>query len=309
MILVTGANGFLGSALIERLKRDGRPVVGSVRKSSDGKYIAVGDIGPSVDWSVALDGVDCVIHCAARVHVMNDVSADPLSMFREVNTSGTLNLAIQAAKNGVKRFIYLSSLKVNGELTCVGQPFSAEDVPAPSDPYAISKFEAENGLRSLADQSGMELVILRPPLVYGPGVKANFATMIRWLSHGIPLPLGAVEDNRRSLIAVDNLVDLLVVCVDHPHASGEVFLASDGEDVSTTSLLRRLSYALGRPARLWCISPNILSSVAKLLGRKDFSRRLLGSLQVDMAKTCKVLGWHPPIDLTEGLRRAVKDLR
>jgi UDP-glucose 4-epimerase len=309
VILVTGANGFLGSALIKRLEHDGRPVMGSVRKSADDKNIAMGDIGPSTDWSVALDGVDCVIHCAARVHIMKDTSADPLSMFREVNTSGTLNLATQAVKNGVQRFVYVSSLKVNGELTCIGQPFSAEDVPAPSDPYAISKLEAENGLRSLADQSGMELVILRPPLVYGPGVKANFATMIRWLSYGIPLPFGAVEDNSRSLIAVDNLVDLLVVCVDHPHAPGEVFLASDGEDVSTASLLRRLSYALGKPSRLWCISPNILSAAAQLLGRKDFSKRLLGSLQVDMAKTCNVLGWYPPIDLAEGLRRAVKDLR
>jgi nucleoside-diphosphate-sugar epimerase len=308
VILVTGANGFLGSALIRRLERDGRPVVGSVRKSSDDKYIAVGDIGPNVDWCGALDGVDCVIHCAARVHVMNDTSADPLLMFREVNTGGTLNLAMQAAKKGVQRFIYLSSLKVNGELTGAGQYFSAEDVPAPTDPYAVSKLEAENGLRRLADQSGMDLVIVRPPLVYGPGVKANFATMIRWLSYGIPLPFGAVDTNRRSLIAVDNLVDLLVVCIDHPRAPGEVFLASDGEDVSTASLLRQLSYALGKPSRLWCISPNILSAVAKLLGREDFSRRLLGNLQVNMAKTYNVRGWYPPIDLAEGLRRAVKDL-
>jgi UDP-glucose 4-epimerase len=239
---------------------------------------------------------------------MNDVSADPLSMFREVNTGGTLNLAIQAAKNGVKRFIYLSSLKVNGEWTSAGQPFSAEDMPAPTDPYAVSKLEAENGLRRLADQSGMDLVIVRPPLVYGPGVKANFATMIRWLSYGIPLPFGAVDDNRRSLIGVDNLVDLLVVCIDHPRAPGEIFLASDGEDVSTASLLIQLSYALGKPSRLWRISPNILSAAAKLLGREDLSKRLLGNLQVNMAKTYNVLGWYPPIDFSEGIRRTVKDL-
>ncbi|AZD30984.1 UDP-glucose 4-epimerase [Pseudomonas chlororaphis] len=241
-----------------------------------------------------------VIHVAARVHVMHDTLTDPLAAFREVNVEGTLNLARQAVEAGVKRFIFISSIKVNGEQTSSGAPYTADDMPAPVDPYGISKLEAEQGLLALAADTGMEVVIIRPVLVYGPGVKANFLSMMRWLYRGVPLPFGAVQ-NRRSLVALDNLVDLIVTCIDHPAAANQRFLASDGEDVSTTDLLRKLAFALGKPAHLIRVPVWLMSTVATFLGRRALSQRLFGSLQVDITKNQQLLGWTPPVSLDDAL--------
>jgi UDP-glucose 4-epimerase len=238
---------------------------------------------------------------------MHDKAADPLTEFRKVNVEGTLNLARQAAEAGVRRFIYISSIKVNGEQTFLGQLFTEDDLPAPLDPYSISKYEAEEGLRKLAQQTGMEIVIIRPPLVYGPGVKANFLAMMRWLRKGVPLPLGAIH-NQRSFVALDNLVDLIVTCIDHPAAANQTFLVSDGEDLSITGLLRRMGLALGRPARLIPVPVFLLTAGAALVGRRDMAQRLCGSLQVDISKAQTLLGWKPPISVDEGLHRTAQGL-
>ena len=238
---------------------------------------------------------------------MNDRAADPLAEFRRVNVAGTLNLARQAVAAGAKRLVFVSSVKVNGEATLPGQPFKPDDTFVPQDPYGRSKFEAEVGLRALAAETGLEVAIVRPPLVYGPGVKANFAAMVRWLSLGVPLPLGAVVHNRRSLVALDNLVDLLLLCAKHPAAANQTFLASDGEDVSTADLLRRIGVALGNPARLLPMPVGVLKLGAAALRKADVAQRLLGSLQVDISKNRQLLGWQPPVSLDEGLKRVVAE--
>lgn len=263
----------------------------------------VGNIDSFTRWEGAVSGVDTVIHLAARVHMMNDTSTDPLAEFRRVNTEGTLNLARQAAEAGVRRFIFLSSVKVNGETGF----FRESDVEDPQDPYAISKCEAEQGLRRIAAETGMAVVIIRPPLVYGPGVKANFQSLMRAVGKGVPLPLGAI-DNRRSLVGIDNLVDLIVTCIDHPAAANETFLVSDGEDLSTPELVRRIARALGKPARLFPVSPALLKAAATLLGRREAVERLLSSLQVDISKTRDLLGWRPPVSVDAGLTRAVSPI-
>ncbi len=310
MILVTGANGFVGCNLCLKLAHSDRTVVAATRR-------ILPDIAPSIanfqistlaantDWQPALRGCDAVVHLAARVHIMHEKSDDPLTEFRIVNVEGTLNLARQAAKAGVRRFVYVSSIKVNGEQTLPGQPFTEQDVPAPLDPYGISKHEAEKGLLKLAQQTGMEVVILRPPLIYGAGVKANFLCMMRWLQKGVPLPFGSIN-NQRSLVALDNLLDLIVVCLEHSAAVNQIFLVSDGEDLSTTELLCRMAHALGRPARLIPIPASLLEAGATLLGRRDMAQRLCGSLQVDISKARTLLGWNPPISVDEGLRRTAQ---
>jgi nucleoside-diphosphate-sugar epimerase len=250
-----------------------------------------------------------LVHLAARVHVMQDAFADPLTEFRKVNVAGTENLARQAAKAGVKRFVFLSSIKVNGEFTEAGQPFTADDVPAPEDPYGISKHEAERLLLQIAAETGMEVVIIRPPLVYGPCVKANFESMMRWLARGVPLPLAAVTQNRRSLLALDNLVDLIVTCLHHPAAANQTFLVSDGEDLSTAQLLKRMGSAMGRPARLFHMPPALMKLGATLLNKRAIYQRLCGSLQLDIAKTRQLLGWTPPVSVDQGLRRAAEGFR
>ncbi len=266
--------------------------------------VGVGDIGPTTDWTHALQDVTCVVHCAARVHVMHEQASEPIKLFRRVNTEGTLNFARQAAASGVRRFVFVSSLKVNGETTAPGQAFSAQGTPAPQDPYGISKWEAEMGLLALSAATGMEVVIVRPPLVYGPAVKANFASLMRVVRRGVPLPLGAVTANRRSLVALDNLVDLLITCTIHPAAAGQTFLVSDGEDLSTTELLRRVGHAVGKPARLIPVPSALLTLGARLLGKGAVSQRLLGSLQADISHTKTTLDWAPPVSVDEGLRRA-----
>jgi UDP-glucose 4-epimerase len=268
----------------------------------------VGELLPATDWGQALQGVDAVVHCAARVHLMQDDATDHLQAFREVNVYGTLNLANQAAQAGDRRIVFVSSIKENGEASQPGQPFSADDVPSPLDPYGVSKLEAERGLRKIEAQTGMEVVIVRPPLVYGPGVKANFASMLRWVASGMPLPLGAIH-NARSLVALDNLVDLLVTCLKHPAAAGQTFLVSDGEDVSTTELLRCTAQAMGKKALLLPVPASLLELCATLLGKRAVAQRLCGSLQVDISKTSRLLGWIPPLTLDQGLSKAVEGMQ
>ncbi len=304
MILVTGANGFMGKRLTEVLAKRGYPY----RKATRGAFpeaVSVGTIDGQTNWQTALTEVSVVVHLAARVHVMNDQAADPLVEFRRVNVEGTLNLARQAAAANVKRFIFISSIKVNGERTVLGQPFRADDTPAPLDPYGVSKQEAEEGLRALAQQTGMEIVIIRPPLVYGPGVKANFHSMMRWLSLGVPLPLGMIS-NQRSLVSIENLIDLIITCSYHPAAVNQVFLVSDGEDLSTTELLRRMGKALAKPARLIPVPAVFLRLAAKLLGKGDVAQRLCESLQVDISKNKKMLEWSPPMSVDEGLLKTAQ---
>lgn len=314
MILVTGATGFVGSALVKRLVMESAfgGVVAVSRRLDvpwpEGvKRVQVSDLQPTTDWSVALRRVDAVVHCAARVHVMQDNASDPLQAYRHVNVGGTLHLARQAAAAGVRRFVFVSSIKVNGESTLPGVPFTADDAPAPLDPYGVSKMEAEQGLQEISVQTGMEVVIVRPPLVYGPEVKANFAAMMRWVAKGVPLPLGAIH-NARSMVALDNLVDLLVTCLSHPAAAGQTFLVSDGQDVSTTSLLRRTAQAMGQQAVLLPVPAGLLQWVAALLGQRDVAQRLCGSLQADIGKTRQLLGWSPPLTLDQGLRKAVEGM-
>ncbi|WP_044874955.1 SDR family oxidoreductase [Pseudomonas sp. LFM046] len=310
-LLLTGASGFVGQEILRRLGDDpGFEVVASARRtercfSGAATTVQVPGLDARTNWESALTNVNVVIHCAARVHVMSDSEADPLAAFRRVNVEGTLNLARQARDAGVRRFIFVSSIKVNGEGTEPGRPYTADQAPEPVDPYGISKLEAEHGLRQIAEESRMEVVIVRPTLVYGPGVKANFLSMMRWLHRGIPLPFGAI-DNRRSLVSIYNLVDLLVTCIDHPAAANQAFLVSDGLDVSTTDLLRRMSKALERPARLFPVPAGLLELAAMSLGKRSLSQRLCGSLQVDIGKTRALLGWTPPVSLDEGLRRTAK---
>ncbi|MCK4468842.1 MAG: SDR family oxidoreductase [Desulfobacterales bacterium] len=362
-ILITGANGFIGRALCKRLLADGYQVRGAVRgqektevgglrsavyaklrraRDVGGLRAEVGNIGPETDWSEALDGIDGIVHLAARVHVMRESATDPLAVFRQVNVVGTERLARQAAEAGVERMVYISSVKVNGEGTdpqitqitrirekgtgvsrlrtrraralsrqeatpCQGgqegelkEFFSEKDVPEPQDPYAVSKWEAEQVLRDVEADTGLEVVILRPPLVYGPNVRANFLRLLRWVNKGIPLPLGMV-DNRRSLVSLDNLVDFLITCIEHSTAAGETFLVSDGEDLSTPALIRRIALSMNIPARLIPVPVCLLRLGGSLLGKKSAVDRLCRSLQVDISKAKSVLGWKPPLSVDEGL--------
>ena len=307
-LLITGANGFVGRVLCSEALARCASVRGVTRAPCDLPVgvdnVVIGRNDRSADWLDVLVDCDVVVHLAARVHVMQESAADPLDEFRRVNVQSTLNLAQQAATSGVRRFVFVSSIKVNGEATQLGSPFNADDKPSPQDYYGISKMEAEQGLREIARQTGMEVVIIRPPLVYGPGVKANFAVMMRWLKRGVPLPLGVIH-NKRSLVGLDNLVDLLVTCITHPAAANQTFLVSDGEDVSTTELLRRMGQALGCPALLLPVPVGWLKLAAAMVGKQDVAQRLCSNLQVDITKARKLLGWVPPVSLGEGLRRAM----
>lgn len=298
-VLVTGANGFVGKALATRLGHVGWAITRAMRNpvAQDG-VIAVGDINDCTDWTAALSACSAVVHLAARVHVMRDEVSDPLAAFRAVNVDGTLNLARQAAQAGVSRFVFLSSIKVNGEGR--EEPYRETDAPDPQDPYAISKWEAEQGLHAIAAATGMEVVILRPPLVYGPGVKANFQRLLGAVDKGWPLPLGAVE-NRRSLLYLGNLVDAIQLCLAHPVAAGQTYLLSDGEDVSSPELVRRLARAMGHPDRLLPVPPAWLRLAGGLVGRRAVVDRLLGSLVVDSSRIRRELGWSPPFRLDAGL--------
>lgn len=309
--LVTGAGGFVGQALVARLASDpsvevhaatrqvGLPLPPGVNR------VAAPALDADADWRPALQGVDVVVHLAARVHVMDERAADPLTAFRRVNVQGSRALAQQALESGVRRFVFVSSVKVHGEATAPGLPWHADDPPAPQDAYGQSKQEAEQGLRALMQGSAMELVVVRPPLVYGPGVRANFQALARAVARGWPLPLGAVH-NQRSFVALDNLVDLLVLCGTHPAAAGEAFLVSDGCDLSTTELLQRIARAQGRRARLWPVPVGWLQAAGRLTGQDAVLQRLCGNLQVDITRTRERLGWRPPCSVDEALRQMVQ---
>ncbi len=297
-ILVTGSSGFVGRQLVGALLAQGHAVRGAQRRvageEQDGcEYVTLGDFSDNPDWAPVLDGVDCIVHLAARVHVMKETASDPLAAFRRVNVQATLALAQAAADSGVRRFVYLSSIKVNGEQTS-GRPFSGSDVVAPVDPYAVSKQEAEQALLALSRDSGMEVVIIRPVLVYGPGVKGNVLRLLQWIDRGWPLPFRGVN-NRRSLLALDNLVDLIMLCCRHPRAANRVFLAADGEDLSTEDLARLCARALHRQARLFPVPVSVIRALAKrvsAIGRLE--QRLYGSLCVDISQARRLLDWRPP---------------
>jgi UDP-N-acetyl-alpha-D-quinovosamine dehydrogenase len=303
-VLVTGAGGFVGRPLCKEMFRRGYQVRAAMRMhgqlSAAGETVTVGTIDASTQWDDALKGVDTVIHLAARVHVMKDKAADPLTEFLKVNLYGTSNLARQAAGAGVKRLVFASSVKVNGEQTKEGQVFSENDEPDPQDPYAISKLQAEEVLQSIAKDTGLEVVIVRPPLVYGPGVKGNFFRLLTAIDKGIPLPL-AGANNLRSLVYVGNLVDAMAACATHPAAAGQTYLVSDGEDVSTAMLVERISRLLGRNSRSFNFPPGLLRAAATVLGRTAQVNRLFGSLRVNDQKLRGELGWTPPYTMEQGL--------
>lgn len=303
--LITGANGFVGRTLCAELLQQGQSVRTAVRSANtlieNVEAAAVGTIDGGTNWAVALRGIDVVIHLAARVHVMKDASTDPLAEFLKVNLHGTVNLARQAARAGVKRFVYASSIKVNGERTSETAPFTESGQPNPQDPYAVSKWQAEQALQRIAQETGLEIVVVRPPLVYGPGVKGNFISLLTAIDKGVPLPL-ASANNARSLVYVGNLVDALIACATHPAAAGQTYLVSDGEDVSTAALVEKIARALGRNNRSFHFPPALLRAVATLAGRSEQVDRLFGSLRVSNEKICGELSWSPPYTLNQGLR-------
>lgn len=313
-VLVTGANGFIGSSLVERLAVQGYSVVAAVRKQHDSsfrangvKVVAVGNVDAHTDWQPALANVKVVVHLAARAHILSETEADALSVYRAVNRDGTLHMARMAARAGVRRFVFVSSIGVNGNQTDA-LAFSDQDPPAPHNDYALSKWEAEQGLHTISAETGMEVVILRPPLVYGPGVKANFLRLMQLVERGWPLPLGAVH-NRRSLIYLGNLISAIAVCLEHPAAAGKTFLVSDGEDVSTPDLIRLIAGEMGRPARLLPVPAPLIRLFAVAVGKRAEADRLLGSLVIDGSKLMDECGWRPPYSLHEGIRETVRVYR
>ena len=318
-ILITGSSGFIGQYLTHSLQKKSShgnasdyDIVHTYRHLPEGltatnsSHFSVGNIDSKTQWQVALAGVDVVVHLAARVHVMKETHADPLEAFRAVNTQGTLNLARQAVAAGVKRFVYLSSIKVNGEQT-LDKAFYADDKPVPQDPYAVSKFEAEQQLLALGKETGLEVVIIRPPLVYGPGVKGNFSRLIKLVNKSIPLPLAGIN-NSRSLVSIQNLCSLIETCLVHPKAAGEVFLVSDGQDLSTSELFKQIAMALGKSSRLFYLPQGWLRFMTHILGRSAEYERLSGSLQVDISKNEQLLGWLPEVSVATGIRHAVEDM-
>jgi len=302
-LLITGATGFVGEELCNALRIRDINFVPVVRRNATNGQFEIGNISGGTKWNDAFAGCDVVIHLAARVHVMTDRDSNPLSANREVNVDATINLARQAVTNGVKRFIFVSSVKVNGEET-TSTPFTAFDEPAPLDPYGQSKLEAEIALRELSHATGLEVVIIRPPLVYGPGVRANFLKLMQLVNMGVPLPLGAIH-NCRSMVALDNLVDLLITCTHHPAASGQTFMVSDDSDVSIAELLRMLASAMGKRSILLPIPAGIIAGTAALFGKSAMANRVLGSLQVDINHTKSTLGWKPVVTVQESINKTV----
>lgn len=308
-VLITGASGFVGGALLRRLSgAPGCICVAGVRASLPGgqgasgeTQLLLGDLAERCLTPDALLGLDVVVHAAARVHVLAERQTDPLAAFRAVNVGGSLHLAECAARAGVRRFVFISSVKVNGESNPVNRPFEASCVANPQDAYGLSKWEAEQELQALCERTGMQLVVVRPPLVYGPGVRGNFHRLMTHLYRGLPLPLAAL-DNRRSLLAMENLVDFLSLCLSHPAAAGQTFMLSDGEDLSVAQLARHLLAALGRPDRLLPMPRIVLQRSLELFGRRAVAQRLCGELRVDIAKNHRLLGWRPPVAAADALR-------
>lgn len=316
MILVTGASGFIGNALVDYLQKSNHAqnIVVALRANAKSAWTSrviirqIDNIGPHTDWTQALEQISTVIHCAARVHIMKDTANNHLSDYRLVNVQGTLNLAKQAAAKGVRRFIFLSSIKVNGDFTGYGKKFKADDSPAPVDAYGISKMEAEQGLQEISKKTGMEFVIIRPPLVYGPNAKGNFLSMVKWVNRRIPLLLGSI-DNKRSFVSIDNLVNLISVCISNPSATNQIFLVSDGEDMSTANLIHRLGLALNKKTHLILIPVRLFKLTFFIIGKKHVAHRICSSLEVDIQKTHEILKWWPPVSVDEGLKNVVKNLR
>lgn len=305
-VLVTGAGGFVGQRLCARLAAAGHAVKAAVRRESAdlaalapaARIVGVGDIGADTDWQAALAGVDTVVHLAARAHVMRDSASDPLAEYRRVNVAGSEGLARAAAAAGVSRLIYMSSIKVNGEAT-VAAPFRENDAPAPLDAYGRSKWEAEQALNRIAAETGLAVTVLRPPLIYGPGVKGNVARLLRWIERGLPLPFASI-DNRRSLIYLENLIDATLAVMRHP-APGRLYLVSDARDLSTPQLIRALARGLDQPPRLLAFPPSLLRLAGACTGQTDAVGRLLGSLQIDASRIAAELGWRPAHDPEQGL--------
>ncbi len=306
MILVTGATGFVGSHLVQMLDAKKLIILGRRNTNIPNALFYQCAFDKNIDVSDILSSVSVLVHCAARVHIIKDNSLEPLEVFRQVNTLGTLNLARQAASSGVKRFIFVSSIKVNGESTTNRARYKSSDEPSPEDPYGISKAEAEAGLKLIADETGMEVVIIRPPLVYGPSVKANFAAMLKLTSTGIPLPFGCINQNKRSMVYVENLISLIVECINNPNAANHTFLVSDDNDLSTKEFVKSLSVGLGKTGFMLPV-PNILFSIAgKILGKSAVIDRLCGSLQVDINHTKDTLNWQPPYSVEQGFLATAK---
>ncbi len=306
-ILITGASGFIGQALCSKLVSEGHQPRAVVRSTDSIPSVAgldvlvVGEVGAQTDWTLAMAGVDCVIHCAARAHVMNEVETDALSAYRSVNVAGTRRLAEQGSALGLRRLVYLSSIKVNREQTTRGMQLLSSDSPAPEDPYGVSKWEAEQALWAVSKRTGLEVVVIRPPLVYGPGVKGNLLRLLRLVERGVPLPLGAVH-NKRSLVGLSNLMDLLLCCAKHPAAAGKTFLASDGHDLSTPQFIRLIAEGMNKPSLLVPVPVALLQAVSTLLGKRDEIARLVSSLQVDTSQTVAELAWTAPVSVEDGVR-------
>jgi UDP-glucose 4-epimerase len=302
-LLITGYTGFVGNALLPHFPKCSLVLISRQDATSEHGNVYCKQMDAHEKFGDCLEGVSVIVHCAARVHIMNDKAENPIAAFKEVNTLGTLNLARQAAAAGVKRFILISSIKVNGESSSIDKPFTAEDVHHPQDPYGISKSEAETQLLDLGQETGMEIVIIRPPLVYGPGVKANFASLLNLASKGWPLPFACFNQNKRSMVSVDNLVDLIITCIDHPKAANQVFLVSDDYDLSTADLISKLSKASGKSGFMLPIPVTLFKFFAKVIGKQDFIERLSGSLRVDISKTKQLLNWIPPQSVDNGFKK------
>lgn len=306
-ILISGSTGFVGSALINTLQVTEAKLTLVVRsdvEASQHKLFFINEINENTEWAQGLSEQNVVIHCAARAHIMNEEVVDPLAEYRRVNVDGTLNLAQQAADSGVQRFIYISSIKVNGESTSGSVPFTEKDTAEPLDPYGVSKYEAEEGLKKIATETGMEVVIIRPPLVYGAGVKANFLNLLKLSNTGLPLPFGLVN-NKRSMVYVENLVDFILKCVEHPAAENQTFLISDNHDLSLSGLLKLIRNSMNKPIRLIPV-PVLLFKLAGFIFRKqDVVDRLVGDLQVDSSKAMSLLGWKPPYTVEQGIQATV----
>lgn len=318
-ILVTGATGFIGQKLIQYLleytdatlhlviRADNLPNFEAQRYNHRIIITRVDNISSNTNWQETLVDCQVIIHAAARVHIMNEQSRNPLKAFREVNVEGTLHLAKEAALRGVKRFIYLSSIKVNGEYSSLDKPFGPNDIAMPEHPYSISKYEAEQGLMNIAEKNVMSVVIIRPPLVYGPGVSGNFLRLIQLLQKGMPLPFGGLNKNKRSFVSVNNLITLIVKCIDHPQAANQIFLVSDDDDLSTTELFCKIRQLLSSHTLLVPVPSWVLNGTAVLLGKKAEMMRICGSLQVDISKSKQLLHWLPTESVDNALYRTIEN--
>lgn len=309
-VLITGATGFLGGALTRHLAAENRPLRVAVRRPqivwpTGVEVVQIPDLEPETDWQKAVEGIETIVHCAARVHVMKEHASSPLDEFRRINVRGTINLARQAVTAGVRRFVLISSIGVNGAET-FSRAFSADDAASPHSPYAVSKWEVEQELMKLARETSLEVVIIRPPLIYGPGAPGNFAQLLRAINLHLPLPFGRLQ-NLRSFVALENVVDLIVRCIDHPKAANHIFLVSDGEDLSTTDFIRRIAKARGKFVLLLPISEKWLEKLAALLGKQQQLRKLTGSLQIDIEKTVTTLSWKPAISIDDALIKATRN--